>query len=68
MVDKDGSKTWIDTIKTPIFNTEGEVIGTTGIARDITERKKIEEELYGNYYAQSAISMILSLSLESIST
>lgn len=68
LVDREGNKSWIDTIKTPIFNTEGEVIGTTGIARDITERKKIEEELYDNYYAQSAISMILSLSLESIST
>ncbi|MFZ3137435.1 MAG: EAL domain-containing protein [Thermodesulfovibrionales bacterium] len=67
LIDKDGNKTWIETIKTPVFNSAGEVIGTTGIARDITERKKIEEELHDNYYTQSAINMILSLSLENIS-
>ncbi len=36
---------WIETIKTPIYNDLGEVIGTTGIARDITERRLAEEEL-----------------------
>ena len=45
LVDKDGNKTWIETIKTPIYNGKGEVIGTTGIARDITERKQAEEAL-----------------------
>lgn len=45
LVDKDGKKTWIETIKTPIYNDKGEIIGTTGIARDITERKLAEEEL-----------------------
>ncbi|MEW6054000.1 MAG: PAS domain S-box protein [Nitrospirota bacterium] len=66
LIDKKGNKTWIETIKTPIFNAMGEVIGTTGIARDITERKRSEDELYNNYYTQSAISMMLSLSLEKI--
>lgn len=45
LVDKDGNKTWIETIKTPIYNEKGEVIGTTGIARDIIERKQTEEAL-----------------------
>ncbi len=45
MIDKDERKTWIETIKTPIYNDSGEVIGTTGIARDITERKRLEETL-----------------------
>ena len=45
IVDKDGKMTWILTIKTPIFNDKGEVIGTTGIARDFTERKRMEEAL-----------------------
>ena len=45
LVDKDGNKTWIETIKIPIYNGKGEVIGTTGIARDITERKQAEEAL-----------------------
>jgi PAS domain S-box-containing protein len=40
-----GGKTrWAETIKTPITNSSGEVIGTTGISREITERKKAELE------------------------
>ncbi|MBI5098052.1 MAG: PAS domain-containing protein [Nitrospirae bacterium] len=46
LADKEGMMTWIETIKTPIYNNQGEIIGTTGIARDITERKKIEEKLF----------------------
>jgi PAS domain S-box-containing protein len=33
---------WVETIKSPIFNEAGEVIGTTGIARDVTDRKRAE--------------------------
>jgi PAS domain S-box-containing protein len=45
IIDTEGRMTWISTIKTPIFNDKGEVIGTTGIARDFTEWKRIEEAL-----------------------
>ncbi|MCL5037878.1 MAG: PAS domain S-box protein [Chloroflexi bacterium] len=45
LADKDGTIKWIETIKTPIFDENGEVTGTTGIARDITRRKKAEEDL-----------------------
>ncbi|MCX5855113.1 MAG: PAS domain S-box protein [Deltaproteobacteria bacterium] len=45
LVDKNGRKTWLETIKTPIFGDRGEIIGTAGIARDITLRKRAEEEL-----------------------
>ena len=45
LADKEGKIQWIETIKTPIYNDKGEVIGTTGIARDITERKRYEERL-----------------------
>ena len=41
----DGTLRWFDTIKTPIRNDQGEVIGTTGISRDITDRKQAEQEL-----------------------
>jgi diguanylate cyclase (GGDEF)-like protein/PAS domain S-box-containing protein len=40
LADRDLGERFIETIKTPIFDAEGEVIGTTGIARDITERKQ----------------------------
>lgn len=40
-----GQLTFIDTIKVPILNDNGQVIGTAGIARDITERKRLGNEL-----------------------
>ncbi|MEP0783024.1 PAS domain S-box protein [Trichocoleus sp. DQ-A1] len=43
---QEGKMLWTETIKTPIFNNTGEVIGTTGIAVDITERKQSEEALH----------------------
>ncbi len=36
---------FLETIKTPIWNVQGELIGVLGIARDISERKKMQEEL-----------------------
>ncbi len=44
-VDAHGRTSWIETIKTPILGKSGEVVGTTGIARDVTERKSSEEAL-----------------------
>lgn len=45
VVDSEGRSTWISTIKCPVFDAQGEVIGTSGIGRDISERKQMEEEL-----------------------
>lgn len=39
LVDISGHATWVETIKTPICDKSGRVIGTAGISRDITERK-----------------------------
>jgi PAS domain S-box-containing protein len=44
-VDAEGRSYWIETVKTRIVARDGEVIGTTGIARDITERHRHAEEL-----------------------
>jgi PAS domain S-box-containing protein len=40
--DHQGELKWSETFKTPIFNESKEIIGITGIARDITSRKKSE--------------------------
>jgi len=42
--DKQGREYWVETFKTPILNEKEKVIGTVGIAREITERKKAEIE------------------------
>lgn len=34
----------LETIKTPMYDTEGKLIGVLGIARDITQRKELEKE------------------------
>ncbi len=41
----DGRETWVLTTKLPLVDGEGNIIGTMGISRDITERKRAEEEL-----------------------
>lgn len=42
----DGHTThWLETFKTPIVDDIGNVLGTVGFARDITERKNLEQQL-----------------------
>jgi PAS domain S-box-containing protein len=45
LIDSKGETRWLETFKTRIVGDQGEVIGTTGIARDITKRKQAEEAL-----------------------
>jgi PAS domain S-box-containing protein len=44
----DGRRVCLDTIKTPMIDQAGRLIGVLGTARDITERKKMEESLKGS--------------------
>jgi PAS domain S-box-containing protein len=46
-VDGAGKEYWMETTKTPILNAQDEVIGTTGVAREINTRKiaELEREL-----------------------
>ncbi len=39
----DGHKEILETVKTPMFKSDGRLIGVLGIARDITKRKQDEE-------------------------
>ena len=43
----DGSGRWVSVTKIPRFDAEGNIIGTMGISRDVTEWKRLEE-LYKN--------------------
>jgi two-component system, cell cycle sensor histidine kinase and response regulator CckA len=38
----DGTR-WFETYKSPVFLPDGSIVGTTGVARDITDRKRAEE-------------------------
>lgn len=40
-----GEEQWLETVKSPMFNDRGDVIGTAGIAMDITHRKQAEQIL-----------------------
>ncbi len=40
----DGHEELLETIKTPIFDSEGKVVGVLAVARDITERKQSERD------------------------
>jgi PAS domain S-box-containing protein len=47
-VDTPEGTVYTETIKTPIIDSGGEVIGITGISRDITYYKRIEQQLRAN--------------------
>jgi len=41
----DGTENWFATIKTPVYDRTGQVMGVTGISMDITDRKRVEQQL-----------------------
>lgn len=41
----DGHKEYLETIKSPMYDSNGHLIGVLGAGRDITQRKRDEEEL-----------------------
>ena len=41
----DGSVTWASTTKMPLRDPQGRIVGTFGVSRDITEKKRAEEEM-----------------------
>jgi PAS domain S-box-containing protein len=51
----DGGRLYVRLIKAPLQNAAGEVIGIQGVFWDITERKKIEEQLASERYLLRAL-------------
>jgi len=45
IVDSQQNQIWLETIKSPMMDDSGKVIGTVGIARDVSRRKRAEEAL-----------------------
>ena len=52
----DGHETWVSTSKVPIRDASGNVIGTFGLSRDITERKISNEAMASYARQQEAVS------------
>ncbi|HLY90165.1 MAG TPA: ATP-binding protein, partial [Acetobacteraceae bacterium] len=50
----DGSTFWVETIKTPLRDANGRIVGTVGIARDVTERRQAEREREARQLAEAA--------------
>lgn len=63
----DGTETWVETSKMPLFAADGELIGVVGTYEDITERIRAEEqrvrEQEAIIAAQQAVLMELSTPL-----
>ncbi|HXW68059.1 MAG TPA: PAS domain S-box protein [Dissulfurispiraceae bacterium] len=57
---KEGRLLEVNLTLSPIKDTSGEVIGISGIARDITEKRRIEKDLVGKNTVLSKLMMISS--------
>jgi PAS domain S-box-containing protein len=51
----DRPDTWVSTIKLPLCDKEGNIVGTFGISRDITEHRKAEDAFHKLSLRQEAI-------------
>ncbi|MBI9083242.1 MAG: cache domain-containing protein [Desulfobacterales bacterium] len=45
LADAHGQSHWFETIKSPFYDDQGQVMGVVGISRDISERKQTEKQM-----------------------
>lgn len=60
----DGRRILLDTLKTPYYDQNGKVIGLIGISRDITERKRAEEQLWQKKHELELLNNTLEIRVE----
>jgi PAS domain S-box-containing protein len=66
IVGSDNLRKSVETIKTPVWDEKGDIIGTTGIARDITDRKKIQKALQQEKETVVAVNKELKWKIEEL--
>lgn len=58
IVDETGYESWYETIKMPLFDEQSQVVGLTGVARDITARKRSEEAIQHRLDTEKLIAYV----------
>lgn len=60
LIKKGATEKWFEVFKMPNFDSSGKVIGITGISRDITEKKMLEDEVIKHYAYDTLLNDISS--------
>jgi PAS domain S-box-containing protein len=61
----DGHREWVETLKTPMYDADGQLVGVLGVARDITDIRRAQEalrereEIFASIVGQAADSIAL---------
>jgi len=64
IIHKNGYRVAVELTTAPVYDEDGNLIGVQGIARDITERKRVEEALYRRDAILEAVSFAAQLFLQ----
>ncbi len=67
LINSDGRKCWLLTSKLPLYNNEGEITGLVGICRDITQNKKMIQELIESKEKAEEMNRLKSIFLANMS-